>query len=94
MSNNYSTINTFNQAPSSAQIIAYLLFVLQVVTFYSIIQLRISSSTSFIILHILYGISIIGQFAFTLRTSLIDPSDMVMVLYRRNPSEYICPDVA
>ena len=78
----YSTINTFHQAPSPAQIVAYILFISQIALFYAVIQRRLESPTSFLVLHIVYGIAIFGQLVFTFICSIVDPSDPIMVSYR------------
>ena len=85
----YKTINSFNQTPSLGQIVAILLYGLQISTFYGITQRRISSKPAFISLHILYGISILGQLVSTFISSYIDPSDQLMIQYRNNREEYV-----
>lgn len=80
----YKTINTFCQSPSVAQIAAYVIFALQVLTFYIVVHRRIHSPTSLLVLHVLYAISTTGQVIFTLASSAIDPSDQIMIKYRNN----------
>lgn len=75
----YKTTNTFTMRPSAAQIVSYLLFSLQIITFYVIIQSRYQSRTLFITMHTLYALSLAAQFITTLVCSLIDPSDELMI---------------
>ena len=77
--NKYETINTFTQRPSIAQIVSYILFILQITTFYAIIQQRYASIISSIVFHVLFGISILGEIITTVITSYIDPSDSFMI---------------
>ena len=82
--NKYETINTFTQRPSVAQIVSYILFTLQITTFYAIIQQRYSNTVSSIVFHVLFGISILGEIVTTVVTSYVDPSDPFMIEYRNN----------
>ena len=77
--NKYETINTFTQRPSIAQIVSYILFILQITTFYAIIQQRYANIISSIVFHVLFGISILGEIITTVITSYIDPSDSFMI---------------
>ena len=80
----YKTINSFTQIPSPAQICSYLLFLLQILVFWIIIQNRYTSSTTRIVMIVLYTISVVAHIIATFAASLSDPSDSFMIKYRNH----------
>lgn len=83
----YKKINTFSQGPSAAQIGSYLIFVMQILIFYIIIQARIVTATTRTVMLVLYSCSVICQIGVTLMVSLSDPSDSFMIKYKNNRNE-------
>lgn len=83
----YKKINTFSQAPSPAQIGSYLIFLMQILIFYIIIQARLVTPATRIVMLVLYSCSVACQIGVTLLVSLSDPSDSFMVRYRNNRNE-------
>lgn len=86
---NYKTKNSFTQTPSAAQIGAYILFLMQILIFFIIIQKHFVSEVKRITMIVIYSTSITIQIIITLITSLSDPSDSFMIKYRNDRSEYI-----
>ena len=85
----YEKITSFTQRPSVPQIVSYILFLLQVITFYTLIQSNYSQEISRTLFHILFAISISGEIIFTIITSCIDPSDTYMIEYKNDRIKYI-----
>lgn len=85
----YKTINTFTQCPSPAQIASYIIFLMQILVFYIIIQNRLQSPITRIALLITYSICVAVHIVFTLIVSISDPSDSFMIRYRNNRDTYI-----
>lgn len=80
----YKTINSFTQIPSPAQICSYILFALQILVFWIIIQNRYTSSSTRITMIVIYTISVVAHIIATVLASLSDPSDTFMIRYRNN----------
>lgn len=80
----YKIINTFSQSPSIAQIISYLLFLMQVLVFFIIIQKRYESRVMRIVVIIVYSICVVFHVVVTFLTSLSDPSDDFMIKFKND----------
>ena len=78
----YKTINTFSQRPSPAQLVSYLIFLLQILIFFIIIQARLASTSTRIVLIVVYSLSVGSQIVLTFLVSLSDPSDNFMIKYK------------
>lgn len=80
----YKTINSFTQRPSVAQIIAYLLFTMQIVLFAAIIQKHYKSNAKRIGIIVVYSILLFVHILATFLTSCSDPSDDFMIKYKND----------
>lgn len=80
----YKIINTFSQSPSPAQIVSYLLFLMQVLIFSIIIQKHYQSSTMRVAVIVIYSICIACHVIVTFLTSLSDPSDDFMIKFKND----------
>ena len=78
----YKIINTFSQKPSFAQIVAYLVFLMQVLIFYILVQKHYESQSVRIAMITLFSISVVTQGILALATSMSDPSDSLMVNFK------------
>lgn len=85
MSNNpYFKNNSFTKTPGVAQIASYTVFLLETVLFYVAVLPHLESLSVKVTLGILYSISLLILIVFTLLSSLNDPSDTAMIVYRNN----------
>lgn len=78
----YKTINSFTQRPSCAQVVSYLLFLMQILIFSIIIQQRYQSSEARVGMVVAYSLALGAQIILTIVASLSDPSDSFMIKYR------------
>ncbi len=81
----YYTVNTFSRRPVPAQIITYLVFIGEALTFFICMYINYSHIAKKIAILVLYIVTMIIQIILTLITSCADPSDDVMIEYRNNP---------
>ena len=79
MNEPYVKINTFSRTPSIAQILSYLLILLQSCIIYIMIIPRFISESTKIVFIVLYSVSLAALVFTTFLCSWIDPSDEVMV---------------
>jgi hypothetical protein len=82
----YETVNTFTRRPVAAQIITYLVFIGEALTFFICMYVNYSHIAKKIAILLLYIVTMIAQVILTLITSCVDPSDDLMIDYRNNPS--------
>lgn len=71
----YTAKNSFSRYPSVTQIISYLLFVMQILLFYIVLQKHLEPIWKRITVVVIYSISIAVHLIITLMISLSDPTD-------------------
>lgn len=80
----YRTINTFTRKPGIAQLASYLIFSAMVATFYACILPEVANEMiPRITMHVVYPISLAVLIALTLASSIIDPTDSVVIECKR-----------
>jgi hypothetical protein len=83
MSNNpYFKNNTFTKTPGIPQIASYAVFLLETVLYYVVVLPHLESLSSKVTLSTLYSISLVLLIVFAVLSSLNDPSDTAMIMYR------------
>ena len=90
MISEYETINTFHRRPVPAQMITYLMFFGEALTFFICMYVNYTHLAKQIAILILYIITMIAQIILTVLTSCSDPSDDMMIEYRNNVSGRYC----
>lgn len=81
----HPTVNTFTRKPAWAQLLSYFVFTAQVVTFYVCLIPEVSDQqTALITMHTVYPVSLAVLIFVTLASSIIDPTDPVVVDCRRH----------
>ena len=81
----YSTVNTFTRGPVPAQIITYLVFLGEALTFFICMYVNFVSTVRQITILVLYIVTMVVQVYLSIVTSCSDPSDSIMIDYRNNP---------
>ncbi len=82
----YSTINTFTRRPVPAQLITYLVFIVEALTFFICMYVNFRNTAKQVTILVLYLLSVTVQAYLTLSISCSDPSDSIMIEYRNNAS--------
>ena len=81
----YEAVNTFSRRPVIAQIVAYLVFIGEMLTFFICMYVNYKSTPRQIAILVCYLTTVVAQIIITLRVSCIDPSDDIMISYRTDP---------
>lgn len=93
MSNNpYFKNNSFTKTPGIPQIASYAVFLLETVLYYVVVLPHLESLPSKVTLGILYSIFLLLLIVFTVLSSLNDPSDSAMIMYRNDREKYNCSE--
>ena len=71
----YETVNTFSRRPVAPQLISYIVFAIETVFLYALVQPYYSSSTTRIAIITIYSCSLVALIITTFICSLIDPVD-------------------
>lgn len=80
----YDTINSFTRKPVLTQIVAYLVFIGEALTFFICMYVNFRNTSLQILIFVLYIMTAFIQIIVSLMASYIDPSDNIMIEYRNN----------
>lgn len=75
----YKTVNTFTRKPCPTQIISYFIVAVMQLSFWLCVQPYISNTLTKIIMVTLFSLSSLLLIIFSIATSVLDPSDPVMI---------------
>lgn len=85
---NYTAKNSFSRYPSVTQIISYLLFVMQILLFYIVVQKHLEPHWKRTTMLVIYSIIAAVHLIITLLISLSDPTDQFMINCINDPQQY------
>ena len=88
----YKTVNTFTRKPYPTQIVSYLIIIAMHPSFWLCIQPYIANTITKTLMIALFSLSSLLLIIFSLATSLIDPSDPIMIQYKNNQSNFKYPN--
>ena len=88
----YKTVNTFTRRPYPTQIISYIIIIAIHLSFWLCIQPYLADAITKIIMICLFSLSSLLLIIFSLATSVIDPSDPIMIQYKNSQSNFKYPN--
>ncbi len=82
----YTTINSFTRAPCANQLISYLVILAQNISFWLFVQPNYASHSYRVCMMAVFAVSTVLLMILTVLVSASDPSDPIMVDYKKGKS--------